>query len=270
MLFGAMNFPVRPVLEELGKISGMGFDYMELSMDPPEAHHSTIRRQAGELLDALDRLKMGLICHLPCFVNPADLTESIRTASIAETLDSLKLAADLGAEKVVLHPGYISGLAVFVMGRARRFAMDGLRAVVDTGGELGITICLENMFPQARFLVKPADFEPVFGSFPSLRMTLDTGHAHIGDKEGKRAVEFIRRYAERIEHVHMSDNFGKEDNHIPVGTGTVDFQSIVHELRSMGYSRTITIEVFSRDREYLRISRDKLAGMFQFPLPKSI
>ena len=43
MKFGAMNFPVLDVLDELKKIKSLGFDYMELAMDPPNAHHLLIR-----------------------------------------------------------------------------------------------------------------------------------------------------------------------------------------------------------------------------------
>jgi len=34
MLYGAMNFPVRPILKELEAISELKFDYLELTMDP--------------------------------------------------------------------------------------------------------------------------------------------------------------------------------------------------------------------------------------------
>jgi len=37
MHYGAMNFPVLPVLEEIDAIAGMGFDYLELAMDAPMA-----------------------------------------------------------------------------------------------------------------------------------------------------------------------------------------------------------------------------------------
>ena len=36
MLYGAMNYPVWPVLQEMEAISELGFDYVELAMDPPE------------------------------------------------------------------------------------------------------------------------------------------------------------------------------------------------------------------------------------------
>ena len=82
MLYGAMNFPVRPVLEELRTISRLGFDYLELTMDPPQAHYDTIHRQQKKLLRALEHHKMGLICHLPSFVSTADLTDSLREVSL--------------------------------------------------------------------------------------------------------------------------------------------------------------------------------------------
>jgi len=40
MKYGAMNFPVKPVLEEIQKISDLGFDYVELALDPPCAQPS--------------------------------------------------------------------------------------------------------------------------------------------------------------------------------------------------------------------------------------
>jgi hypothetical protein len=42
MQFGAMNFPVTPVLDEIETFARLGFDYLELAMDPPMAHHSNL------------------------------------------------------------------------------------------------------------------------------------------------------------------------------------------------------------------------------------
>jgi sugar phosphate isomerase/epimerase len=111
--------------------------------------------------------------------------------------------------------------------------------------------------------VEPDDFAEVFERFPTLKMTLDTGHANIGGKGDKRNLDFMRRFPDRIAHVHASDNFGKEDNHLPVGAGTVDFPKIAKELISIGFDQTVTFEIFSRDRDYLRISREKFAAMME-------
>jgi sugar phosphate isomerase/epimerase len=261
MLYGAMNFPVKPVLEELETIEKLGFDYLELTMDAPQAHYTVIRRIHDELMDTLERLHMRLVCHLPTFVSTADLTDSLREASLNEVLESLEVAAELRTMKAVLHPSLHRGLSMFVMDQARQHALRSLEAIVDKADELGVFICLENMFPQYNSLVNPKDFDEVFDRFPQLRMTLDVGHAHIGEKGIAKIIAFIKRFPDRIYHIHANDNLGNEDDHLPIGAGTIEFPRIVKALKAIGYDETITLEVFSKDRDYLRLSRDKLAAM---------
>jgi sugar phosphate isomerase/epimerase len=262
MLYGGMNFPIKPVLEEVEALAELGFDYLELAMDPPQAHHKILNQQKDAIRSALERCNMGLVCHLPTFLSTADLTDSLREASLSEVLESLEVAAHLNSLKVVLHPSYISGLSLLVMDQARDRAWRSLEATVEKADQLGLSLCLENMFPATNSLVEPEHFVPVFEAFPSLKMTLDTGHAHIQSKGSKRALHFIERFGNRIEHIHANDNFGKEDNHLPIGAGTVDFPRITKALKKIGYDGTITLEVFSRDRDYLKISQEKLAAMF--------
>jgi sugar phosphate isomerase/epimerase len=263
MQYGAMNFPVKPVLDELDDISAMGFDYLEMSMDPPRAHHSTLKKQKKEISEALTRYRMRVVCHLPTFLCLADLTESIRAASLKEISDSLETAAEFNALKVVLHPPYVTGLGVFVMNEVRAHAHAGLSKIVEKADSLGLTLCLENMFAKTHMLVEPDDFDRIFSLFPSLKFTLDTGHANIRSNSGRRILAFINRFSERLEHVHVSDNFGKEDSHLPIGAGTVDFAAIAKALKKIGYDKTVTFEIFSNDRNYLKMSRDKFASMVE-------
>jgi sugar phosphate isomerase/epimerase len=262
MLFGAMNFPIRPLLDEVESIASLGFDYLELAMDPPGAHHTVVREKKDDLLQALEEKKMGIVCHLPSFLSTADLTEGIRRASVQEELASLESAAELNPLKVVVHPGYALGLGRYLLEKTMEYALESLIEVVEKAETLGLTLCLENMFPRTSIMVRPDDFAEVFERIPSLKMTLDTGHANIGAKGRNRSLEFIGRFPDRIGHVHVSDNFGKEDNHIPIGTGTVDYPRIVKALKSTGYDDTVTLEIFSPDRDYLKRSREKFARFF--------
>jgi sugar phosphate isomerase/epimerase len=261
MLYGAMNFPVRPVLDELEVLSGLGFDYLELAMDPPQAHYRVIREKKVELLTALDRHTMHVVCHLPTFVSTADLTDRLRETSLAEVLDSLETAAELKPLKVVLHPSTVRGLSMFMMEQVKEYLLKSLDLIVEKADYLGLCLCIENMFPQYYSLVNAEDFVEVFERFPTLRLTLDTGHGQIESAGRKRTVEFIERFADRIYHVHASDNLGKADDHLPIGAGVIDFQEVVRALKASGYDETVTFEVFSRDRDYLRLSRDKFSEM---------
>jgi len=248
-------------MRELEMISALGFDYLELTMDPPQAHHQVIARQKDQIARALAGCNMSLICHLPSFLSTADLSDRVRKASLDEMLDSLEIATALNPLKVVVHPSYVMGLGAFVVDQVRRHALDSLSTLVKRADELGLCLCLENMFPRTNSLVEPEDFAQIMETFPTLKITLDTGHANIGSKREKRCLAFIRRFPDRIDHIHVSDNFGKDDNHLPVGAGIIDFARIIKALKGIGYDGTVTFEVFSLDKDYLRISREKFVAL---------
>ncbi|HBG20431.1 MAG TPA: sugar phosphate isomerase/epimerase, partial [Desulfobulbaceae bacterium] len=69
MQYGAMNFPVMPVLDEIENIARLSFDYVELAMDPPMAHHSVLTANRTAIAKALADTGLGLVCHLPTFVS---------------------------------------------------------------------------------------------------------------------------------------------------------------------------------------------------------
>ena len=54
MRYGAMNFPIKPVLKELEAFAHLGFDYLELTLDPrlplekASSYHFTCLRMAGK------------------------------------------------------------------------------------------------------------------------------------------------------------------------------------------------------------------------------
>jgi sugar phosphate isomerase/epimerase len=265
MRYGAMNFPIRPVLAEIEEFAALGFDYLELTLDPPEAHHEKIRPARRRIARALEDHGMGLVVHLPTFVSTADLTEGIRNASVEEMLRAMDLAAAMDAEKVVMHPSTISGLGPLVMDLAMGYAEKSMQSMIGHGQALGLRVCLENMFPRCRAFFEPDHFDSIMARFPDLEITLDTGHANIDGSKGRRIFSFIRRFGDRIGHVHVSDNGGGRDEHLPVGRGNIDFPALVRRLHEVGYDETVTLEVFSEDRRLLAKSRDRLRRLEENP-----
>jgi len=257
-----MNFPVKPVPKEIEEIGELGFDYVELTMDPPEATPHKILSQKKSIQILLNRYKMEIMGHLPSFVLTSDLYESFRKASLEENFSALEAAAELGIRKAVLHPGYITGMGKFVMDKAKQYGLEAIGTILKKANRLGVTLCVENMFPLSIFLTQPQEFQEVFELFPEIRLTLDIGHANIGGNRN-RAIEFIQQYGYRIGHIHANDNFGKEDNHLPIGAGFIDFEKIIKALKQTSYDETMTIEVFSKDRDYLRMSKEKMKKMWE-------
>ncbi len=261
MQYGAMNHPILPVLDEIEAVAAMGFDYLELAMDAPQAHHAKIRSQERRILQALAASGLDLVCHLPTFLHLADLTPRIREASLLEMKAALHAAAALAPRKVVLHPPYIGGLGPLVMEHSMALALESLEILFAEAARLGLTVCLENMFPKYPGWIDPGDFVPLFERFPALELTLDVGHAHIGSKRDDRILSFIHTFGRRIGHVHVSDNRGKADEHLPVGDGTIDFEKILKALKRAGYEGALTLEIFSSNRHDVKRSRNRIEGL---------
>jgi len=263
MRYGAMNFPIKPLDQEIDKIAALGFDYLELAMDPPQAHYGQLLSRKSEILSRLEGHGLGLVCHMPTFVSTADLTDTIRQASMDEILGSLDAAAELGAEKVCLHPSTIMGMASLVMEEAMARSLDALDRFTAHAAVLELPLCLENMFPRISPYVEAARFAPIFERFPDLRMTFDAAHAHIGDLAGRRVKAIMDQWGPRIAHVHLSDNDGYGDSHLTLGAGTLPLAMILKRLTALGYDDTITLEIFSEDEEELAASRRLLERLWK-------
>jgi sugar phosphate isomerase/epimerase len=259
--YGAMNSPLRSMVKEIREIGELGFDYIELTIDAPKATPLELNKQKKVIVEELKRLGMEIMGHLPTFISTADLYESIRMASLKENLAALEAGRDLGMKKFVFHPGRIGGMGRYVKDTAKAFFLDILARVMERAEKLDISICLENMFPDINSFIEAKEFKDVFQKYPNITLALDVAHAELGAKKN-RTTEFIRAYGDRIGHLHFSDNFGKEDSHLPLGAGIINFPRIVRELKKIGYDETLTLEVFSRDKDYLKLSLEKIKGLW--------
>lgn len=263
MEYGAMNFPIKPVLDEIEEFAALGFNYLELTMDAPQAHYQVVRRELAAIRRQLNQNGMKVVCHMPTFVFTADLTPSIRNASLEEVCRSLETAADLEAEKIVLHPSVISGLGPLVKAQAVAYAEESLDTVLQLAGRLGLNICLENMFPRLGYMVAPQEFIPVLESYPEINLTIDTGHAFIGKQNTSRILDFITQFPSRIHHIHISDNHGRRDDHLPLGQGAIDFATVIRALQAHGYNGTMTLEIFTENRQDLVASREVIEKLLE-------
>lgn len=116
----------------------------------------------------------------------------------------------------------------------------------------GIRLCIENLSEQI------SDFSRAFDVIKTLGMTLDIGHGELLTKKNT-AYDFSQHCFERIWHMHIHDNRGgsspRDDLHLPLGDGTINFAPILHAFKKKGYDKTITLEV---KPEHLRASRKVL------------
>jgi len=261
MKYGAMNFPAKSIVGEIDQLGKLGFDYIELTIDAPEATPEIILNNKDRIKETLSSYQLEVMGHLPTFLSVADLYESIRKSSIDENIKALEAGVALGIKTFIIHPGTIRGLGKQVKYKANKYAEESLTLIVSKATELNVTLCIENMFPDTYAPTEPHEFEKIFFKHPELKFALDIAHAHIGTNKD-RSPEFIKRYANKLFHIHISDNYGKDDGHLPVGAGMIDFRKMFKELKNIGFDETMTLEIFSRDRDYLKMSLDKIKQMW--------
>ena len=128
----------------------------------------------------------------------------------------------------------------FVKATVIDFKIELLKKIIDKAREKKIIICLENLSENWH------DLKVVFDNLPLLNLTLDVGHGQLL-REENTSFNIIKRYPDRIKHIHLHDNLGgntpENDLHLPPGRGIVDFKNIFNSLSNIGYIGTATLEL---------------------------
>ncbi len=251
MLIGAMNNPMVEVVDEINTYAEAGFDFIDLTLEPQKAYSRTL--PVKEIKKALGDTGLGIIGHTAHYLPIATPMPEVRRAAIEEIERDILIFAELGAELVNIHPFVWAPLHETRW--IREANIDAFQHLSDRCRAVGMRLMLENMPPHFN---SPRDLANVFAAVPEMGFHLDVGHANL-ETEHNMTVELASYFADKLCHVHFSDNNGGNlDLHLPLGVGKIDWKWIIHILKRVGYDRTITLEVFTDDREYLNRSRDKL------------
>jgi sugar phosphate isomerase/epimerase len=216
-VFLSMNNPHRAILDEVELAKTVGFDGVELSIEPTMSYLDRV----AEFLNVRHFLRVG---HTRDDLAWASSAQSVRLESLAEAHEILRAFSKIGLPLVSFHPHRGDP------GLSRPEVIDrnieAFSQLVTWGEELGITVAIENQPP----LPRPEDIAHVLRPLPNLRLLLDVAHAvcfygHYGP------YEFIDSHADRISHLHISDNFGTHDDHLFVGQGKIPFREIFKSLK---------------------------------------
>lgn len=261
MRFGVMNSPLLDLPREIEHAGQSPFDYIEITLDPPGAHYYDVLTRAPELCRLLQTHNLPVVCHMPTFVSLGDLSPHIREGSLLEVVGGIEAAAALGARKIVLHPPFFSGLGRYARATSMELMLESLDFLVAKAGEYNLEVCLENLDGRDEELgSNPTSMCRLLERYPDASMTFDIAHAFV--QGGQAAIEnFFARCHERIRHVHLSDNWGQSDDHLPLGAGGLNWPAIVALLRQYGYDDTVTLEVFAPDRVYRNVSLERFKAL---------
>lgn len=221
-----------------------GFTLVEVCSFPDhlDYHDPAHVHEAAELM-----LHLGIEAnsfHAP-FADKIDISSldsSQRETSVSEVFRAAEAARILGARYLVLHPGpEKAGRVPPEEWQLRmRSAAASLNEVAHHCRDLGITLLLENMLPHLMF-GHTSDILYLLGAIRETNVgtCLDTGHAFLsGDL---RTV--VHKLSGHLRMLHVNDNLGERDDHLPPGDGAIDWTSLIRQLRQWRFHGPLILEL---------------------------
>ena len=104
-----------------------------------------------------------------------------------------------------------------------------------------LVLAVENMIFPHEIFPTPQDLQLLIQQVkaPKVGVCLDVGHATAANQDWK---EFFSVLGERIMHLHVHDNCGFVDEHLPIGQGNIDYLGFIPKIEQLGYTGAIALE----------------------------
>jgi sugar phosphate isomerase/epimerase len=227
--------------ELLGQVAGAGFEGLEIFCTRSHFEYS-VKSEIQAMASALEQHHLQLVSlHAPTSRDLSAMRESGTPLSICEVervrrveaMDELKrvidVADDLPYARLILHMGGPRETADL---RKRDAAFSTLEHLILHAHHAGVAICIENTTSEMgdpSYLRTFVDETRLSG----LRFNFDIGHAHLSDfPEGERLDKSFSPLSDLVSSVHLHDNHGEKDEHLPPYDGTIDWRAAIKLLKS--------------------------------------
>jgi len=267
--FGMLTNPSIDVLKEIRRGARLGVDYIEVGMEPPLGTNEILLKNRKRILELVKKKGMPIqVAHTAYWGEYGSTYGLVRQGWVSEARKQIDVATKFGSRVFVIHSHSVGKTMTFRDSRKEVLNnfVKSLRELVAHCKKNKITVVLENDPGGIGSVGQFKDIKYIVDRVPGLGFHLDVGHAFITG--GNKCIrEFIRRLGGRLEHVHVHDNHGLSDEHLPLGKGLIDYKMVVRELKRAGYGSregdTITLEVFQGGEKGFRSSLRKIKKLWE-------
>jgi sugar phosphate isomerase/epimerase len=137
----------------------------------------------------------------------------------------------------VFHPGIPYRAAPKLQDSWLQNALDFWPDYIAQARQLDIIITIENIYESS-----PDIFCRLFAELGSEHFghCFDIGHWNIF-AEGT-LEDWFTQLGGHIRHLHLHDNLGKSDQHLPLGRGQIDFSTLLKQKAKLPVAPTLTLE----------------------------
>jgi sugar phosphate isomerase/epimerase len=237
------------------RIGSMDTKYIEILDD---GTHDLDKSRIEVLKEAAKSYSLTYSLHAPfADINIASPVKPMLNASLKRLTQSLYNAYAIEAKMWVFHPGQRTGIGQFYPGGDYKQMYQSIELLYAKAEEHGMNIAMENLPAKYWFLMNtPLEFQKMYKetNLP-IGIALDLGHANL---EGQ-IQPFFNQLADKIVHIHASNNDGADDQHLGIEDGSIDYVWFSETLKKIGYSNAVVVESMHNVHESIQKLKHLLA-----------
>ncbi|NWF53871.1 MAG: sugar phosphate isomerase/epimerase [Syntrophaceae bacterium] len=195
-------------------------------------------RDTERISRALEDKQVPVTFHAPFMdLNPGAVDERIREITALRFGQVLDLVPLFRPRAIILHPGYDRWRYDDDVDLWLENSLRTWEPLVKRAESLSVRMALENVFEE-----KPAILEKLLDKIdsPYLGYCLDAGHGNLFSRVPLE--EWVEVLGSRLMEIHLHDNRGEADDHLPLGQGSIDFPSLFSLLGKKKIQPIYTIE----------------------------
>lgn len=240
---GYQRNPIEHVFEDAKRF---GYDFVELWGGRPHAYPYDLK-QGGvdEIRRLIDQYEMPVRIFTPEMnAYPFNImcgTEEMRADSVQYTKAAMDAAKAIGAEYTLISAGHAGYLAT--QSEIDEKLNKSLRELVDHAEKIDHPIIYEPLtIYESNVTTTANQLKEVLDRFnsPYLVGMVDIVVPFV---QAESIMAYFDKLQDKLVHMHIIDSDGQSETHVLPGEGVLPLKELMHEIKDMGYDKTITIEL---------------------------
>lgn len=233
-----LNLPVADCLAHIAQTGYAGIDEsgtFGASEDPRSV--TFVRRRL--LRDTTQQYGLSV----EAVVTHAELTTTLARKQPLDLMETVDLAADLGANVVIFHAG--GSVPDWTDDALWHSAVAVIQATARYAATRKVVLAVDGIWP--RWIVhSPETLLRLFDAVGEENFGVNFDPSYL-TLMGVDPVSFVRRFAARIRHAHLKDHIGRYpqwEHRIP-GEGVMDYARVFAALAEAGFAGSMAVECFT-------------------------
>jgi sugar phosphate isomerase/epimerase len=247
--YGLNGFAGHRLVDACSVISSLGYEGVGLTLDQPHLDpFGDLPGQVAHARRCLDAQGLASVIETgsryvldPWFKHePTLVSDEGRERRVDLLRRAVRIAFELGSEAVSCWSGTApAGVGAPALWRR---VIDGIGPMLDDAAALGVTVCVE---PEPGMFLATLDdvlaLRERLGHPEHLRVTLDLGH--LVCNEPRTPADTVRHAGSLLGNVQVDDMVRDVHEHLELGTGDLDLDSVLGALVETGYAGLACVEL---------------------------